>query len=796
MGCLVKRSDSGKVVKVLVNNNIQDNTTEEVNQVEKISKLYTEINSIPHLNSEQALSVYKNIYSKKFKKLFGDWETTQDLLPNQHDTKEPKLYFLAGNGQLSSTFKEALLNTNSGVVKVGFVATEDIIDTLDQGTFDTANNDLVLKESNLKLNNKNAFVSIVEINSDSNPSTYNGFINKFIRKGIFSDTTVQVGEDSFFKGEGNLSSLSIYNANLLRAEAVSNLGRESVKLYPDGTFSLVNIDNNLLEVEGVNGTEILDKKEIKSQLMKGKFRSLNRKYTGFLDTAYSLFREDNDLYKESKVVNETDLTEKDLRLSLLNTLNKVGVKVVSISNYIEQYNNRLNIEPSVEALADISKNVIAFAEGRDTIENLTEETSHFIIEGFDNQSQIDEILPLVEDTVEWQEQSGKYYEKYGELYKGEDLDNIVRREVLGKVLKNTIINKFNTENTSSNVSSLINQLSQLFNNFISKIRSYYTPTLKSELNTVLDTLADKVLNQEIHNDLDTNLLKNNKFTLFSLNNKREIVTLQKARQRLEKRLNELKQSKDVTAPKAQQDLNRLNEAINNNEEWHAIKVITSSIEPQLNTLKKQLASYRVLNESKDSKVAYFTPEEQNSYRSLSEDFLPILGELRVIVDKDLNSVEEVNKDNLLTQIDSLINEIVQLKAEKDLQILADNNSIANRIMEQYNLSEGERENLERLISRDLTEVSWFQRNFGSLEHANNPFLGMLGKIVNENNNKANAALFKTLNPFLKKIDEGNWDINKLKEVLEQSEGSSTNYTKSPYAWAKFEQEERSAQVLA
>ena len=807
MACQIKRNPSNKVVEVLVetlqpfndekNTDIGDNNSTV--SVMKPSILFNKLAGIPFLDTNQAMDSYKNIYAKKFTDSFGAWETEvkDDSNPLTYDTNEPKLFFKTPQGTLTTEYGSALKNTTTGNIEVGFLATEDVLSTKDRSLFEVAKNDVVEHKGEYVLNNGYSFTKVLEIDSASDPSTYNGYINKSIRDGRLSDTKVQVGEDYFFKGAGELESLSVYNSQLVKQDAISKLGRESVKTYPDGTLELIQIDKDKIELPSEKGGQTLSRKDLKEQLKTGKFPKLNKVYDGFLRTAYTLFREDNSLYGKTRTNEEVEGTSnKDLRISLLNTLNSLGIKTMSISNYISNYGTKNNVDPSVEALADIANNVIAFAEGKNTTENMTEETAHFIIEGYEDQASISEVLPLVEETIEWKEHSARYYDKYSDTYTGEELDNAVRREILGKILKSKIIDNFNSQNKNTSEVQIISTLREVFNKFVTKLRSYFTPNLTTDLNKVLDTLAERTVNEEITEYIDPNLIKNSKFILFSLDNKREIVTLQKARQRLERRLNALKQSKDVTAPTVQNDINNLSAAIERNDEWGAIKVITSSLFPQVRSIKKQLATYKELNKKDNGEVAYFTPEEQNAYNSLSEDFLPILGELRVVAEKDLTPIEEVNKDNLLKQIDTLISDIVQLKGEKDLQVKADNNSIASRIISQYNLSENERAHLERLIEQELLETSWFQRKFGSLEHSTNPFLGMLGKIINENNTRANNATLRDINPFLKNIDEGNWDIKRLRTLLELNDGELTNYTKSPYKWGKFIEAELSAQVEA
>lgn len=76
MSCKVERKD-GKIVNV------------ETPQNEK-SLLFEAISKIPHIKSlDQALEVYKNIYSKKIKSLFPEWKTTEEVKIEKTDSSNP-----------------------------------------------------------------------------------------------------------------------------------------------------------------------------------------------------------------------------------------------------------------------------------------------------------------------------------------------------------------------------------------------------------------------------------------------------------------------------------------------------------------------------------------------------------------------------------------------------------------------------------------------------------------------------------------------------------------------------------
>ena len=69
------------------------------------------------------------------------------------------------------------------------------------------------------------------------------------------------------------------------------------------------------------------------------------------------------------------------------------------------------VDPSVNALADIANRVVAFKDGLITLEDLTEETMHFIVETLP-ESQTENLLRNIHKTNEY----SQYAENYREIY--------------------------------------------------------------------------------------------------------------------------------------------------------------------------------------------------------------------------------------------------------------------------------------------------------------------------------------------------------------------------------------------
>ena len=773
--CVINRDDSGQITSV---NSFSGEP----------SILFDKIASNPHIGSmEDAVNIYKNVYSEKFIKKSGDWQQTTG--PNQYETQEPRLFYKDAFGKITESFGEALNNSDGGSIEMGFVTTDDIVETSNGDNF--FNNDLVVTGTGFILNDEDAFTTVVTIsNTNSNPETRSGFINHGIKTGVLSDTMKKVGNQYFLKGAGNQNSLSEFNSQIVRARAIKHMGTDSVIAYSDGTLEIFE-PNTDVELISENGETRIPLKEMQERLENKEFSTLEKKYDGMLSVAYNIYRKTHDLFSKAKT-NLENRTDKDLKVVLLNSLSKLGISTLSISEYVTKYRQKNGADPDVNALADIANQVIAFAEGQDSVENLSEETAHFIIEGYHNQQAINEILPQVEQTPEWSQYSELYKNKYGQYYSGEKLTEVVRREVLGKILAKAILNRNSQSQQTGIVASVLN----LWDSFVARVRGFFFKDTKRDIDSVVEFLASQTVNEEIESYIDVNLLKASEFTLYSLEDRQTLLALIKGKERLEAQLKALKSSKDATSVNVTNQINNINEAIKDRDEWLGVKTLLAALEPQVKTITRQLEDYKALSKDQNNAdVAYFTPEEQHAFRTLADDFLPLISELKAIIKDDTNAPDKIDVNKTVAQITSLETRINTLRGEVSVQARRDIGAIYNRIASVYGLTEAHQEKLEKLIEDEFKDVGMLQGFFGSLEHADNSLLGMLGRIINDNNNKAHTRLLRDIKQLRKKVDDEGWDINKFEAILERDEeGNITGFLESPYLWGEYMKAEEAAKV--
>ena len=166
------------------------------------------------------------------------------------------------------------------------------------------------------------------------------------------------------------------------------------------------------------------------------------------------------------------------------TLEKLGFSVIKLEEYKSSYKLKYGVDPSVNAVADIARRLIAITEGNITDDILSEEVAHILTETYNNQDEIRNILPEVENTPEWAEFSDIYFKLYeGKGLSGEMLTEKVRREILGKIISTKILETATPE-------TLLGRIQQIVNNFFSSIKRMLLPSVKSRLNNLVDIIAE------------------------------------------------------------------------------------------------------------------------------------------------------------------------------------------------------------------------------------------------------------------------------------------------------------------
>lgn len=390
-------------------------------------------------------------------------EEVVSLFKNQ-DTEEPKLTFKSDKGNQYSSFKEALLDSSGGDIEVG----------LDNNT-------------------------VLFISSNTDPKTVSGFINSNIKGNILSDERIIDQGESFLKAEGFDDLRQLAGEAVLKEDAIINLGGGSIKVHKDGR---VELKEKVTVVEGkqINTAQPFPKlKEVVSEAA-----AVSTSVQNALKDALN-----------NKVKTEAVVSEDALKLKLLSLLNKMGVKVTSISDYVASYKIRNGVEPSAEALVDIANEVVAFKDGKISTELLSEEASHFIVEAWD----VAEIENLTRNAHKT-ESYAEFSEEYREIYSREnpnltedEIENLVRKEILGKELAKALQARFNAENKIDIQKSIWQKLYDNLIKFFQRLTT--TEQFYADLEVLTTKVEDLLISEEVGEYLNTGQFKTKTFKMYS-----------------------------------------------------------------------------------------------------------------------------------------------------------------------------------------------------------------------------------------------------------------------------------------
>lgn len=606
------------------------------------SELFASLISNPHINVDEALSLYKNKFTSKFK---GEEQT---------------LSYKNTAGEEFKSFGEALKATKSGEIEA-------------------------FSGTNL----------MFAVNSSLDPSTYNGFINSLISEELILDTTLFQDGQQIIQTAGKSETMKAVKALLVEDSSFSHIGIKNVTRLSNDNFILT---NNKEELKGLD--KIFDEVLGNDPM----FRT----------------------YGSSKVVQDAvELPNEDnLKLQLLKLLNNLGVKTTGIAEYLSKYNTKNGIDPSAQALADIANRVIAFQGGEISTEDLSEETAHFIVEGWD-EVQIENLLRNIHKSEEWAESSQKYRETYSKDYKGEELEQVVRKEILGKVLANSLQSNFSVENKSDTQQNFIEKLRELIQGFFNKVQDLFKPQYVNDLQQFNTQVLQLLNNDQLQDHLSNEQISASKLVLYSLPKGSsdplvlQVAVAKKAIELLEITQAQMSKIKNISSNKeALARVKRTLEDIDENNKIASFAGITASVKTQLKYLNQAFKN--------NTKMGHpFSTEENVVYMTLVNQMRPVLSEIGALLDlkKTDDRLIKTEINETLIGIEDLWGKV---KASNNYEALE---SIVEDLAIKHNWSDETKSKYLEVLKAAKKDTMWAHAYFGSLNHAQNPMLNLFGENI-------------------------------------------------------------------
>lgn len=716
--------------------------------------------------------VEDTIFAEQKIGLMPDWTLEKDF-SEEFMTYEPSLEFVSGDNTYS-TYKEALLNSNGNDISVGITV---------QGEY---------KE-------------LYKASSNTNLDTVNGFINSYIKSDILSDTRMIDNGESFLRAEGGTDEVQTVNEFLIDEDAKFYLGTANRTVTKDGRITLregkgkVNIETR----NGVESIAIADFDSMSNEEIQLKFEDSDMILATQAIKAEILNRNfgiptERDL--------ETQLTENELQVRLLSLLEKMGVTVTSIEDYTKNYKVRNGVDISANALADISNQVIALKNGVADLSALTEETAHFIVEAW-NPSEIGNLLASIDRTDEYIQFSDIYRELYKKQgFNEQEVEELVRKEILGKVLAKSLNNNFSTENKTDIETNIIDFIKNLVLDFLDRVNSLFKTADEIALNDFTNQVKDLVLNQNINNYLNTSNYSDKKFVMYqaTVNSGSNSIDelLKQSRNTLyilqQQEKNLLKAGKGLRSNvKKLGDLNQQLQAQNeilahnrenaNNQIQVEEALIRNSFVEILSTAKRQAQYINQAADVANKNGTFLTNEEGIVFLSLKDVMSPTLAEMKKYL------VQENSSENksIIEEINNVIIEVSEIEGKMRTQDKKIINSIIDRMMSRHSLPESTRDKLEKATRAALQDTTAFYATFGQLSHARDPLLNLTGTIIHDLSFEANVNFLRKTKTFQSRIAELGFKEADLKQFYDNG------YLIDIRDWSSFEKKESeiSAQIL-
>lgn len=663
------------------------------------SRLFKQIAKLPHVESlEEALSIFKNVYSEK----------VNDQSP---------ITFISDKGNRFSTFKEALEESTGGNIEIG-------------------------------LGSEEGFKKLLSVSSNTNPATYGGFINNLIKGDILSEEKIIEDGKTYHKAAGNHAPLQIANEQIIKEEAKVNLNRKNFKIYKDGRIELIN-KRNTIEVAGKD----MPLEELRAMSLRELEKSMSK------EDALELMI--NNAVKEalpSGVTTENiNINEAALKMNLLDLLGSMGVKVTSINNYINSYNIRNGVDPTAPALLDVAKQVIAFKDGLITVDTLAEETAHFIVETWDD-TEIEGLLRNIHKTASYVEFSQSYRELYAKEnpnMSAEEVENLVRREILGKELSKSLQESFNTEGKSEIQKNIIERIFELVKKFFDSV--VVNDTFYDDLGALTLKVEDLLLTKDVNKYLNLDKAKTKSFRMYQQQASGNVVldTKNTIVKRLVKALLDQEKSLRKAGRGSSASIQMLNESLD--------KAITKSSILDLVSLAKRQADYvSTAIESSKRRGETLSNEEGIVLQGLTDQIVPVLARL-VALAKDDADLKDVAAD-----IEAVNTKVLAVSGSaKNIQndVL---DRIIDRLMVRHNFDDDVRQKLRDAVTTASRDTQMLYAVFGQITHAHDPLLNILGSVIADMTLDAGQSYLKRAKQFQAKIRELGFTESDLPQLMDKN----------------------------
>lgn len=606
---------------------------------------------------------------------------------------------------------------------------------------------------------------LATVSSNRNTSTKEGLINHLIAEDLVSDKKVYENGESYFQPFGFSEGMQVVSAELTRKEIKArNLGKYDIQVSGTDLFTI----NELTNADSMDFTSVKNKEgatEAVSQFVRGALSEV------MATTAL----------RPTKV---STLTEGDLRGHLTQLLSDMGVELMSIEAYNKKVGQLTGNEIEPEALADISRQIIAFSNREIGIEALTEEAVHFIVEALPA-AEVEAALPLVINSIEYSQEADKYRKIYAsqnpKMSPGE-VETLTRKEILGKIVSN----RLRGESQNSVFDNIIESIQNLLNKISTYIsgKALYT----NKLNDIYNSIEDLILTKNIDKHINTTQFENKKFTLYRTQGGTNTGNLDRA-MALITNLTDSLTRQEALLTKSGNGSSHTKNTLNNISEELQYANVNKSLAEVLQIIVKKINYIQEAMQNANIDNKMLSSEESSVLAELTTTTRKLLSQMT----ENASKVEELKM--LLPEVEEVNRRINRLEGFTN----STSNNIIDRLIDRIldrNPALGDRKEEIRAELREAIEKAQKDTNvlysyYGQITHAQDPILNLLGTVIADMHNDVERTYVNRAKNFMASLRDLKITPKQLQEFV-----TGDGYFKSMWNFSEYAKDRRKMEIQA
>ncbi len=604
----------------------------------------------------------------------------------------PKLKYQTQDGKVFDNYSDALKNTQGEPLQAG-------------------------------VNTVSGFKELYSVSTNINIETTEGFINNMIKSDILSGESYKENGKIHFKPQGKTYEKQKINSEIAKDLFKRQFGINAVTVHADDTLTITEENKRTnVTLTDKNGEE----KTVKLEDLNQPIKELEKQFSKETVADILVNKEFKNQTTKIKSTQEEFIPENELQEKLINLLKKFGIKTLSFEDYLKNYSKRNNLPISAKALVDLENKLIAFKDGIIEEDDLVEEVAHLIESSIPLEKK-ENVLRNIHKTKEWQQHAEEYMRIYGN-------EETVRKEILGKVIANSIKENFQARNTNQTEDSIINKIKEFFNEFFDRIRAYFSNDYALELKNLERQVYKNLVNETLDlNTQDTDVLfsissaSTEVHKLYSastklLENLREQAS--KTRNSVEKSLLE-RAERELNATTPTEGLTdeekKIVAELENAEKLKGIASLIRVTSSQVNTIRRAI--------DKTQKGDHPLSQTENIlFQGVKDRVLPSLSEVKATLNplntfekEMIASIEDIAKEMFTMQGD--ISKLRKESFKKMIEKIADANEMVGDNRTTYI------KYMENSIEGVQKDTDFFHAHLGSLLLARSGVLNVAGNII-------------------------------------------------------------------